>query len=68
MKERIRVSIPQSDFESLSVKLIEPFLIGRLQAAGIPIEGAILFGGVTTGKLTCWESISDKTINYMWEP
>lgn len=67
MKERIRVSIPQEEFKSLSVKAVEPFLVGRLQAAGIPIDGVLLFGGVTSGRLTCWESIADKTINYMWE-
>lgn len=67
MKERIRVSIPQEDLASLPIKAIEPFLVGRLQAAGIPIEGALLLGGVTIGRLTCWESLKDKTVNYMWE-
>lgn len=67
MKKQIRISISQDELTSIPCKAIEAFLMGKLSAAGIPVEGIILFGGVSTGRLTCWESLSDKKVNYLWE-
>ena len=67
MKKQIRVSISPDELISIPCNAIKAFLIGKLSTAGIPVEDIILFGGVSTGRLTCWESLSDRTVNYLWE-
>ena len=47
--------------------MIECWIVGQLKEAGMPVEGTLFFRGLTTGKLTAYDSPETGMRHFIWE-
>ena len=66
--EKITVEITHSELLKWPSGGFEAVAIAKLKKAGIPIRGALVFGGVESGTLIKDEDFRTKRIIYTWRP
>jgi len=72
MAERERIEVEISATESMKIRnelMWESYVVGKLKAAGVPIIGTLLYGGLESGTLYRLDDPCDfDKCKYVWVP
>ena len=71
MPDRIAIEVDFSDYPmrwEFTDSAVECWILGKLQDAGIPAEGVILFRGIKNGMLTAYDDFERPMIrHFVWK-